>query len=167
MIQAAADAAIAKSQPAKLLALDLDGTIWPGVLLEGSPPPPCAGSAQAELAAIAVRLQERGVLLCSVSRNDEAPVLAAWPADCAVQPRHFVLHLFGWGPKSERVAEIAARGGAAHASIVFIDNCAHERSEVAEALPHVRVLDPVAAQSALLDVPCLAVAEADITPTAK
>ena len=70
-----------RSLPTKLIAVDLDNTVWPGVLLEGSwgtLHADCWGThrlLQFEL----LRLQALGVLLVSLSRNDEAPVLAAWP----------------------------------------------------------------------------------------
>jgi HAD superfamily phosphatase (TIGR01681 family) len=132
-----------RAQPAlKAIALDLDGTLWPGVLLEG----PAAASdwaagSFAALAAQLLRLQAAGVLLFSCSRNDEAPVLAAWPSEelCALQPRHFVAHAFGWDAKSARLARLAHAVGFAHEALLFIDDTAAEREEVRVALPRCRV----------------------------
>jgi hypothetical protein len=125
--------------PLKAVAVDLDGTLWPGVLLEG-----CGDWAPgfARLAAALLQLQARGVLLLSCSRNDEAPVLAAWPppARCALQPHHFVAHAFGWDAKSERLARFAQAAELAHGALLFLDDTAAERAEVRAALPRVRVL---------------------------
>lgn len=129
-----------RTLPPKLVAVDLDNTLWPGVLLEGSlshQQPAATAKATATLAADwtthqllqaeLVRLQALGVLLVSLSRNDEAPVLAAWPPPpvCPLQPAHFVCHRFGWGPKSHRLValarDIAFPSGLDHRAIIFID----------------------------------------------
>lgn len=136
---------VRRQGPIKCVAVDLDNTIWPGVLLEtlgawhtaaGSP------LYHVQLQHELLRLHARGVLLVSCSRNDEEPVLAAWPpADlCPLQPEHFVCHRFGWTAKSARLAEFAAAIGLAHQAFVFVDDMPSERAEVEAALPDVRVV---------------------------
>ena len=133
-----------RRQPAlKAVALDLDGTLWPGVLLEGvAPPEAWAAGGFTTLGALLARLQAAGVLLFSCSRNDEAPVMAAWPPEevCPLQPRHFTAHAFGWGAKSARLETLARAVELAHTQLLFIDDTAAEREEVAAALPRVRVM---------------------------
>jgi hypothetical protein len=87
-------------------------------------------------------LQASGVLLFTCSRNDEPPVLAAWPPAhlCPVQPGHAVAHAFGWDAKSDRLSRLAHAIGLAHDAILFLDDTAAERAEVRQALPCVRVL---------------------------
>ena len=131
--------------PIKCVAVDLDNTIWSGVLLEtlgdwhtaaGSP------LYHLQLQHELLRLHARGVLLVSCSRNDEEPVLAAWPPEhlCPLQPEHFVCHRFGWGAKSARLADFAATIGLAHSAFVFVDDMPSERAEVEAAMPDVRVV---------------------------
>jgi len=133
-------AVVVRPQPGlKLIALDLDNTLWPGVLLEGLGEWPAVFHV---LARLLLRLRSAGVLLLSLSRNDETPVLAAWPPPhvCALQPEHFVAHAFGWDAKSGRLSRFAAAVCVAHSAILFIDDSAAEREEVRAALPRLRVL---------------------------
>ncbi len=131
--------------PIKCVAVDLDNTMWPGVLLEGlgswhSP----AGMPlyHLELQHELLRLHARGVLLVSCSRNDEDPVLAAWPPPhvCPLQPDHFVCHRFGWDAKSARLVDFASMIGLAHQALLFIDDMPSERAEVEAAMPNIRVV---------------------------
>lgn len=128
--------------PLKAVALDLDGTLWPGVLLEEGSADPAAWPAYTALGSTLLRLQASGVLLFTCSRNDEVPVLAAWPPAhlCPVQPCHAVAHAFGWTAKSDRLSRLAHAIGLAHDAILFLDDTAAERAEVRQALPCVRVL---------------------------
>jgi hypothetical protein len=132
--------------PIKCVAVDLDNTMWPGVLLEGLGPwhngsggePRYHLALQRQL----LRLHGRGVLLVSCSRNDEEPVLAAWPPMdvCPLQPEHFVCHRFGWDAKSARLLDFAATVGLAHTALVFLDDMPAERAEVEAAMPDVRII---------------------------
>eukprot|EP01046_Picozoa_sp_COSAG06_P034723 COSAG06_NODE_3663_length_5054_cov_9.394722_5_plen_332_part_00 len=132
--------------PIKCVAVDLDNTIWPGVLLEGLGPwhSGSGGEPRYHLALQRqlLRLHGRGVLLVSCSRNDEEPVLAAWPPVdvCPLQPEHFVCHRFGWDAKSARLLDFAATVGLAHTALVFLDDMPSERAEVEAAMPDVRII---------------------------
>ena len=131
--------------PIKCVAVDLDNTLWPGVLLEGLGAWHTATGIplyHMELQRELLRLQARGVLLVSCSRNDEDPVMAAWPppAISPLQPDHFVCHRFGWDAKSVRLVEFAAAVGLAHKALVFVDDMPSERAEVEAAMPDVRVI---------------------------
>ena len=130
---------VRRPPPLKLVAVDLDGTLWPGVLLEGLGE---WSQSFRDVAAQLLALHAAGVLLVSLSRNDESPVLAAWPPPhlCAVQPHHFVAHCFGWNAKSVRLERFALAVSVAHDSVLFLDDSRGEREEVAAALPRVRVL---------------------------
>lgn len=158
----------------KCVAIDLDNTLWPGVLAEGeacakragwgkdgAPEHPCAALQQ-----ILLRLQQRGVLLLTCSRNDEQTVLSVWPRTCRLQPEHFVCHLFGWGStKSARLGAAAAAIGVAHTSLVFVDDSPLERAEVEQALPGVRVMGASLEEAAheLSEHPILKVAKQELT----
>ena len=121
----------------KLVIMDLDGTLWDGILLEdgreGVRPKP-------EVVAALRALDERGILLSVASKNH--------PADVEEVLRRFGLDdlfLFPeitWDPKPEAVARIlrAFRFSPAHA--LFVDDTAFEREAVRAALPQVRVATP-------------------------
>lgn len=112
----------------------------------------------AVLQRVLLDLQARGVLLVTCSRNDEQTVLQvrsheqllsklylpintipqAWPRACALQPKHFVCHCFGWGEaKSARLAAAATAIGVAHSKLVFVDDSPSERAEVQMSMPQV------------------------------
>jgi hypothetical protein len=145
-----------RAPPPKLVCVDLDNTLWPGVLLEmkGVAATVVGGSGGGAdcwaphqlLHTELLRLHALGVLLVSVSRNDETPVLAVWPpaAVCRVQPEHFVCHRFGWTPKSQRIQavarDVAYPNGLDHRTVVFVDDMPPERAEVEQAMPQLRVL---------------------------
>ena len=122
----------------KLVAVDLDNTIWPGVIAEGLRP--VGWEPHRALQEVLRQLQECGVLIMTCSRNDERVVMENWPPPylCHLQPEHFVAHCFGWGPKSERLFEFAAVIGLRHESILFIDDQAPERDEVHQGCPKIR-----------------------------
>jgi hypothetical protein len=131
--------------PMKCVAVDLDNTLWPGVLLEGLGAWHTAAGMplyHLQLQHELLRLHARGVLMVSCSRNDEDPVLAAWPPPdvCPLQPDHFVCHRFGWGAKSARLVEFANTIGLAHQGLLFIDDMPSERAEVEAASPEIRVV---------------------------
>ena len=124
----------------KCVAVDLDGTLWPGVLAEGLPVAHADWPEHRALQGVLEEIEACGVLLVSCSRNDEQFVLDNWPAAemCSLRPENFVGHCFGWRPKGERLREFAAAVGVKHESLLFIDDRAQERDEVRAALPAVR-----------------------------
>lgn len=131
--------------PVKCVAVDLDNTIWPGVLLEGLGDwhtPAGVPLYHMQLQHELLRLHDCGVLLVSCSRNDEVPVLAAWPPPnvCPLQPEHFVCHRFGWGAKSARLVDFCSTIGLAQQALVFVDDMPSERAEVHAAMPDSRVV---------------------------
>lgn len=134
---------VQRTLPLKCVAVDLDNTIWPGVLLEAT------GAVSEDAWAVhrllhteLLRLHAAGVLLVSVSRNDEQPVLDAWPPPelCGLQPEHFVCHRFGWDAKSRRLTTLADLIGLAHGAAIFVDDMPPERAEVEAVMPRLRVL---------------------------
>lgn len=127
----------------KLVIVDLDDTLWRGVLAddgvvgvdayEGWP----LGIIEALL-----YLKMRGVLLAVVSKNDEARVVAAWEEMFGGRIRldDFAIHRINWRPKSENVREILDAVNLLPESAVFIDDNPRERAEVHAAFPAIRLL---------------------------
>jgi len=84
-----------------------------------------------------VAAQQRGALLCLVSRNHEADVVAVLRArrmQMVLREEHVVaIRANDWQPKSEHVLELAATLCVSPDSIVFVDDNPAECAEVAAA----------------------------------
>jgi FkbH-like protein len=134
-------------QTRKLLVLDLDGTLWGGVVgdvgwenlvLGGHDP---AGEAFVDFQRAIKALARRGVLLAVVSKNTEEVALTAMRShpEMCIRPEDLVAWRIGWGDKAQSVAELAAELNLGLQSIVFIDDHPVERARVRDALPEVYV----------------------------
>lgn len=141
--------------PAKLVILDLDNTLWNGVLLEGEV------VLRPGVEALLATLDERGVLLSVASKNAPADAMARLEAlglaDLLLHPQ------IGWLPKSQSVAAIVKALNIGADAVIFIDDNAFERAEVAQALPQVEVL-PDTALATLADHPRL---QGSVTPESR
>jgi FkbH-like protein len=118
----------------KVVAWDLDNTLWHGTLIEDGPD----GCVLNEGAADLVRaLDERGILQTVVSKNDHDH---AWRVVERSGLAEYFLHpAINWGQKSESLRSVAGKLNLGLDSFAFIDDSPFERAEVAAALPMVRV----------------------------
>ena len=156
----------------KCVILDLDGTLWPGVLAEtGSPfawTPEISGGFSFiglyfGLHEALLSLKKRGVVLACVSKNDEATVRELWkypdhyPAQRLLKPDDFVTWRINWDDKVGNIRSIAEELGFALDSFLFIDDNPVERDRVRQRLPEVEVWgeDPFALRRRLLEDPRL------------
>jgi FkbH-like protein len=156
----------------KCVILDLDGTLWPGVLAETGAPfawtPEISGpnsyiGLYFGLHEALKALKRRGVLLACVSKNDEALVRELWrypehyPHEKLLTPDDFVTWRVNWTDKATNIASIAEELGFALDAFVFVDDHPVERERVRQALPEVEVLgeDPFALRRILLTDPRL------------
>lgn len=138
--------------PVKCVVVDLDNTLWPGILADEGPGWPDRDSTGRWMhlglhQALRI-LKERGVLLATCSKGDEAATMSAWAVlrhPLLLRPEDFVAHYINWRPKSENVRELSSRLGFASEQMLFLDDNPVERAEVARHVPGIRVLDtPVA-----------------------
>ncbi|PTA47672.1 HAD family hydrolase [Micromonospora sp. RP3T] len=131
----------------KALVLDLDGTVWGGVLSEDGPAgievgDGYRGEAFTEFQRVIKQLGAQGVLVAAVSKNDLAPVLEV----LRDHPRmllgedDFVQVIANWRPKHENLVELAAALNLGVDSFVFADDSAYECGLVRYALPGVGVV---------------------------
>jgi FkbH-like protein len=128
----------------KVLVLDLDETLWGGILGEDGPEgiklgDRYPGNAFVELQHAALGLHRRGVVLAINSKNntDEAlEVLANHPA-MVLRPEHFASTRINWQDKSANMIEIAEELGLGLDSFVFVDDSAVECERMRQALPDV------------------------------
>ncbi len=130
----------------KLLILDLDHTLWHGVLEESESQP--IELAESDLGKIyqafqrqILHLKQRGVLLAIVSKNDQTQVeftLKNHP-DMVLRNEHFVRIIANWNRKSGNIQNLANDLNLSEDSFVFIDDDPRERLEVSEELPGIEV----------------------------
>lgn len=146
----------------KCLVLDLDNTLWGGVvgdvgveglvLGEGS----ALGEAHLALQRYARRLKERGIVLAVCSKNEPAIALEAFERHPEMLLRRADIACFvaNWQDKAENLRHIAATLNIGLDSLVFVDDNPAERERVRAALPMVAV--PELPSDPALYVRCLA-----------
>ncbi|RFZ49476.1 Linear gramicidin synthase subunit D [Mycobacterium marinum] len=131
------------SEPAKVIVLDCDNTLWGGVVGEDGPEGITLSEHFLVLQRFMVAQAEAGKLLCIVSKNNDADVLAAFAAhpDMPLGLEHICLRRINWLPKSENMRLLADELGLGLDTFIFIDDSAMEVAEVSEALPQVLAIE--------------------------
>jgi FkbH-like protein len=142
-------AAIVKSvygKSKKCLVLDLDNTLWGGVigddgvqsLILGRDHP--VGEAFLDFQRYVKDLQRRGVILAICSKNDLENAREGFShPDSILKLEDFSAFKANWKTKPENIREIAAELNIGLDSMVFLDDNPAERSLVADQLPEVAV----------------------------
>lgn len=134
--------------PAKVLVLDLDQTLWGGVLGEdgfggialGDEYP---GNVFKAFQKYVAGLKDRGILLAIASKNNEAEVLEVFARhpDCILKRGDFAAARINWQEKSANLRELAAELNVGLDACVFFDDSPFEREEVRRQLPMVTVIE--------------------------
>lgn len=133
---------------ARVLVLDLDNTLWGGVIgddgmsgirLGGDYP----GSVFVEIQETLKTFRNRGVALAICSKNTEAVALEAIKThpDMRLRPNDFVLSKINWKDKAVNIREIADEIGVGLSSVCVIDDSPYERDAICRMLPGVIVPD--------------------------
>ncbi|MFQ5671490.1 MAG: HAD-IIIC family phosphatase [Nitrospinales bacterium] len=132
----------------KCLVLDLDNTLWGGVLGEdgiegiklGLEPP---GNAFYEFQKTVKSLQHRGVLLAINSKNDLELVREVFQKhpDMQLKLDDFACVRANWQDKAQNMREIAAELNIGLDSLVFMDDHPAERLLIQQALPEILTVD--------------------------
>jgi len=142
-------AAIVKSaygKSKKCLVLDLDNTLWGGVigddgvqnLILGRDHP--VGEVFLDFQRYVKNLQRRGVILAVCSKNDAENAKEGFShPDSVLKLEDFSAFKANWNPKPENIRAIATELNIGLDSIVFVDDNPVERDFVAEQLPEVAV----------------------------
>ena len=130
----------------KCLVLDLDNTLWGGVIGDdgvenikiGHETP--AAEAYTAWQEYVLRLKERGIILavCSKNEDDVAKSGFAHP-DSVLKLNDFAAFKANWMPKNENIAAIAREINIGTDSLVFIDDNPAERQIVRDTMPEVAV----------------------------
>lgn len=131
----------------KCLVLDLDNTLWGGVigddgiggilLGEGS----AVGEAHLALQRYAKQLKERGVILAVCSKNEPAIAEEVFHNHPEMLLRRSDISAFfaNWDDKAENLKTIAGRLNISIDSLVFVDDNPTERARIRQSLPMVAV----------------------------
>lgn len=136
-------------QARKLLVLDLDDTLWGGIVgdagwenlrLGGHDP---EGEAFVDFQRLIRQMTKRGIVLGIVSKNTESVALQAINShpEMVLKQTDFVGWRINWSDKAKNIADLAADLNLGLQSVVFIDDNPVERARVRETLPEVLVPD--------------------------
>ncbi len=131
----------------KCVVVDLDNTLWGGVLGEDGPygirlGSEYPGSAYRAFQQELLSLTRRGVLLAIASKNNVADVdeVFAQNTNMVLKREHFSSLQIHWQPKTESLPQIARELNIGLEHMVFIDDNPVECEEVSQALPMVKVI---------------------------
>lgn len=130
----------------KAFALDLDNTLWGGVVGDDGPEnleigqETPMGQVYAEIQVYLKAHKEIGVMLTVNSKNEEENALAGLNhPEGVLKPEDFILIKANWEPKSRNIAEIAQELAILPDSLVFVDDNPAEREIVQMQVPGVAV----------------------------
>jgi len=139
----------AKGSVKKLLILDLDDTLWGGIVGEvgwknlriGGHD--YLGEAFYDFQSKIKALKERGILLAIASKNEESNAVTAIKKhpEMVLAMNDFVTYRINWNDKAKNINEIVKELNIGLQSVVFFDDSPFERERVREILPEVFVPD--------------------------
>lgn len=132
----------------KVLALDLDNTVWGGVVGEDGPDGIAVagaypGNAYADFHALLSNLRAAGVALAAASKNNEADVQEAFSRNpgMTIGLKDFAAQRINWDDKVTNLASIAEELNVGLDAVTFADDSPFETGLVRAQAPHVRVVD--------------------------
>jgi FkbH-like protein len=138
--------AAARGKSRKCLVLDLDNTLWGGVIgddgLAGIVVGQGSGVGEAHLGlqAYARRLSERGIVLAVCSKNDPSIAEGAFDhPEMLLKRADFAAFVANWTDKATNLRAIAKALNLGLDALVFVDDNPVEREQVRAALPEVAV----------------------------
>ncbi len=132
----------------KCIVLDLDNTIWGGIVgedgLDGislGPTPP--GNAYVEFQRILLSLQKRGIILAINSKNnfDDAIEVIRNHPHMVLQEKDFTIMKINWNEKSDNLKQISSELNIGLDSLVFFDDDPINQEQVKKLLPEVMTID--------------------------
>lgn len=153
-------------QSRKLIVVDLDDTLWRGIVgdvgweglkIGGHD---AIGEAYLDFQKALKRLKSNGIMLAILSKNEESTALTALREhpEMVLRPDDFVGWRIDWGDKAQNMAGLLNELNLLPHSVVFIDDNPAERARVKDALPDILVpdwpKDPMLATTALTGLSC-------------
>ncbi len=133
-------------RPSKVLALDLDNTLWGGIIDAADTSPIELGSSGVGLAFrtlqdILLSLSRMGVLLTVISKNDEASAIEVINnhSQMRIREKNLAGYRINWQPKSHSLKNLSDELGIPLSGFVVLDDDPRERAEIAMNCPEVAV----------------------------
>lgn len=131
----------------RALVLDLDNTLWGGIIgddgLEGISigQGSALGEAHLSVQQAALDLHGRGIVLAVSSKNEDAAARLPFKhhVDMALREEHVAIFQANWIDKATNLATIADALTLGHDALVFLDDNPAERMQVRQAIPEVAV----------------------------
>lgn len=135
-------------QRKKCLVLDLDNTIWSGIVEEdGMEGIVCSGDYPGNVfhlwQEMLLELSKKGVMLVICSKNDEQEIMQLFEKNpnLVLRKEHFVAWRINWNDKVSNIKQLANDLNIGLESMVFVDDNPTERAWVKQQLPQVEVPD--------------------------
>ena len=163
-----------KGQSRKCVIVDLDNTLWGGIIGEDGMDGIVLGEeglglAFGEFQDELLNLALKGTLLAICSKNNEPEALAVLRGHPSMRLKesHFAARRINWQDKVTNIRELAVEMNLGLDSMVFIDDNPAERARIRSELPEVLVpewpQDPVLFKDALLDLAAVHLMKVSIT----
>jgi len=126
----------------KCIVLDLDNTLWKGIVGEDGPDGLEISEPYRQFQAQLLKWNKTGVLLalCSKNNPDDALSVIRGHPDMLLREEHFAAWRINWENKADNIAAIANELNIGLDSLIFIDDSQFECGLVREALPEVEVI---------------------------
>ncbi|MDD2435200.1 MAG: HAD-IIIC family phosphatase [Bacilli bacterium] len=132
----------------KCLIVDLDNTIWGGILgedgieslkISGSYP----GNAYNDFQKLILELKKIGIILCICTKNNEKDVIECFEKrdDLILKLDDFTICSASWDRKDKQMSSVIERLNISFDSVVFLDDNPTERELVKSSLKEITVLD--------------------------
>ncbi|MCQ6559705.1 HAD-IIIC family phosphatase [Paenibacillus mendelii] len=125
----------------KAIALDMDDTLYSGVLGEDGIDGVVLSEGHCRLQKLLLRLKQSGMLLTVCSRNEERDARALFDGrdDFPLKWNDFAAVYANWQPKSENLSRLAQQLNIDPSAFLFLDDNSAELLKMAAALPDVRL----------------------------
>jgi FkbH-like protein len=137
----------ARGKARKCLVLDLDNTLWAGVIGDdglagiGLGQGSAAGEAHLSVQRFALALRQRGIVLAVCSKNDDANARLPFREhpEMLLKEEHIAAFVANWTDKASNLRDIAKALNIGTDALVFLDDNPAEREIVRATLPEVAV----------------------------
>lgn len=125
--------------PYKVIAVDLDNTLWRGICGEDGPQGVALDPPRRRLHEFLLAQRDAGMLLAIASKNNFEDVRETFDAhpEFPLRLEHFAAWRIDWNPKPVNLASLAAELNVGLDSFIFLDDNPKECAEVASSAPEV------------------------------
>jgi len=123
--------------PYKVVAVDLDNTLWRGICGEDGPAGVVLDPPRRRLHEFLLRQREAGMLLAIASKNNFSDVQETFQAhpEFPLRLEHFAAWRIDWNPKPVNLSSLAAELNLGLDSFIFLDDNPKECAEVSSSAP--------------------------------